>query len=331
MRRRLAVLCAGQGEQAGLDFAALRPAGAAADAASAAQRLWVAASRQVGHDWAEDWATRSQEARRANRHAQLAVVVWQGLTWLAWQQRAAQGAGASTAALPTADWVVGYSVGELAAHAIAGSLDWADLPALAVARAAAMDACIGSVVSPLPSGPGGGDNAARYCLLLLNERLPPAARSRRQIALDRHGLALAIQRSPGEAVWGGPAAAVAAFLAESQQAGWGARLLPVTVPSHTRHLRAARPAWTAALDAVQVQAPRHGVLAGITGEPVRTADSVRQTLIAQLEQPIQWALTLEALRERGITHALDLGPGRDQSRLLEAVAPAVLVEGADPP
>ena len=97
MRQRLAVLCAGQGEQADLDFLPWRPM-----AGGAARQLWDAAGAQLGGDWGERWQSLSRAERQLNRNAQLAVLVWQGLHWLGWQGRGPDAA---------ADWVVGYSVG----------------------------------------------------------------------------------------------------------------------------------------------------------------------------------------------------------------------------
>ncbi len=289
--QRLAVICAGQGAQAELDFSALRPG---ADDAVEAHDLWRAASAQLGGDWQDQWSTLDAVSRRANRVAQLAVALWQGLQWLRVRTE-----------LPTPAWVIGYSAGEVAAQAIAGSLAFADVPGLMTARAEAMDAACGVADSP--------------CLVLLGSRLPAAARQRREAALQRHGLCLSIQRTPAEAVWAAPAAQIAAFLADAtQDGGWDARAVDVRVPSHSVYLQPALHPWRAALAACAVQAPQTGVLAGITGDPVRTADAVRSTLVDQLAQPIQWSDVLQGLLERGVTRVLDLGPGSDQGRLLEA-------------
>ena len=298
------MICAGQGPQVGLDFAGLRPS--AGDPAEA-QVLWQAAGAALGAgpgaDWHSVWSALTADAQRANRAAQLAVALWQGLQWLRVRDR-----------LPAPAWVAGYSAGEVAAHAIAGSLAFADVPALMVARATAMDQACGVADGP--------------CLVLLGARLPPAARLRRTTALQVHGLQLAIQRSAAEAIWAAPAANVTAFLAQAAgEGGWDARAVDVRVPSHSPWLQAALPPWQACLQACAVAAPRAGILAGIHGDPVRSAEAVRQVLAQQLVQTITWDAVLQALHERGVTRVLDLGPGNDQSRLVEAACPAMQVIG----
>lgn len=313
---RTGVVCAGQGAQAELDFTALRPgsgtsAGMPAD--PAAQALWLAASTAVGGDFAHWWAGLDGPARRANRAAQLAVTTWQTLQWLRLRRNWGQPA-----------WVAGYSAGELAAHAIAGSLAFADLPGLVVARAAAMDQATQNAAHAAAAGKGGP------CLVLLAERLPPGVRAERREALERHGLQLAILRSPAESVWAAPAGQVAALLQDPVLAGrpasaWGMRVLDVQVPSHSAYLREAVPAFAGALDAVPLQAPVCGVLAGVDAEPVRTVEAVRASLLRQLVAPIAWHDVLQALAERGVTAVLDLGPGADQTHLIEVAAPGLAV------
>lgn len=297
-RRRLAVVCAGQGEQVDAGFDALRPA--PGDPPELAE-LWQVATRMSGMDWQQAWAAQDREQRCSNLSAQRAVVLLQLMRWLKVRDR-----------LTAPAWIVGYSVGELSAHAIAGSLACLEIPALATARAQAMDlACAGRT-------PGA-------CLVLVSGDLPPGARARRQAALTRHALALAIRRSASEQVWGGPADAVAAFLAEARHAVWGVRAIDVRVPSHTHWMTPALPAWSAALASATVQVPHSGLLSGISAEPLRSAAAAADSLLRQLVEPICWDDCLAALGERGVTEVLDLGPGGDQSRLLREALPGVQV------
>ncbi|MDE3009882.1 MAG: hypothetical protein KGI67_03255 [Pseudomonadota bacterium] len=303
-RSLFAVVCAGQGEQAALDFAALRP-GPAAD--PAAHELWRSASGQVGCDWAAYWQALPLAARSANLEAQRAVVLFQALRWLDLRTR-----------LPAPDWVVGYSVGELTAHAIAGSLPWRALPALVVARARAMDGVAASWTAA-----HGDALPTAACLLRAGGPLPPAASERRRQALLRHGLQLAIRRGPADHIWGGPPAALAAMLAEADAPHWQLRVIDVRCPSHTSWMAPALPAWSAALDAAAVQAPAIGILAGISAARVRDAAAVRATLLAQLATPLCWEEVLQALAEHGVGRLLDLGPGSDQTRLIRDQLPAL--------
>lgn len=304
---RCALVCAGQGEQAGLDFAVLRPR---AGDPEEMHEVWAAASALVGADWLDYWRALDAPARARNRDAQCAVVTAQALRWLRARRRCG-----------TPAWVIGYSVGELAAHAIAGSLAYASLPRLAAARAAAMDAATEALLATSGVPPAEEAPLAHACLLRVGGPLPPAAAERRQAALQRHGLALAIRRGPRDSVWGGRPQDVSALLAEADAPQWQLKRIDVRCPSHTPWLAAAQEPWRRVLAAEPVQAPRQGVLAGISADPVRDAEGVRESLVRQLAQPILWDLCLDALQERGVREVFDLGPGSDQSRLIRAQCP----------
>jgi [acyl-carrier-protein] S-malonyltransferase len=290
---RLAIICAGQGQQASLDFTALRPG--ALDSADY-QLVWRSFSECVGGEFDHVWSALTQEQRSQNYYAQLGIVAWQVLSYLRYRK-----------ALTQIDWVLGYSVGELSAQAIAGSIPFGELAGLVRIRAQLMDQ-----VAP--------NSKHLPCLFLLSERLPPQARSRRLASLERLGLKLAIHRSQSESIWGGPPEPVAQFLLEAHKASWGARAIDVRVPSHTSYLSCVVPLFREALSAASLHPPEIKILAGISAEPVRTIDEVEDALSLQLAQTIRWDECLMAMLERGVTDMLDLGPGQDQSRLVQALS-----------
>ena len=288
--KRFAIVCAGQGQQASLDFDGLRPS---AQDHKDYQGVWEGFSAEVGQDFADHWNTLSLDQRNLNRYAQLSVVAWQVLHYLRHRSTC-----------PRPDWVLGYSVGELSALAIAGSLPMDRLAHWVALRAQLMDAAM-----PNPEGVS--------CLILLSERLPPASRTRRQLCLDQLGLQCAIRRSSSESIWGGPANQVSAFLERAAQEGWNARSIDVKVPSHTRYLNSALPLWLDALQSSVIHDPDTGVLAGISAEPIRTSSRVCWALSQQLVQTIRWDDCLEAMLEHGVNQVWDLGPGQDQTRLIK--------------
>lgn len=262
-----------------------------------AHLLWEAMEEALGEDPGVRWGRLNQHEREDNLEAQWGLVLYQVL----------RGLRARACGVPC-DWIMGYSAGELSAHALSGAIPVKVLPRLVLTRARLMSSAIANA-------------AHQPCLVLLSERLPPQARDRREASLYKHGLVLAIARSPGESIWGGMPEDLARFMEEANQAGWNARALPISVPSHTRYLANVEAEWTQLLSDTPFRAPEKKVLTGVDGTLIQDPVQVRASLSRQLVEALRWDLALQILAEHGVTKALDLGPGDDQTRLLEALVP----------
>jgi [acyl-carrier-protein] S-malonyltransferase len=276
----LALLCPGQGGQHAAMFA--RVQGRAA-AVPVLQQL----DRVLGSSAA---ALAANDARFDNRNAQPLVCA---ASLAHWQALRAQ--------LPAPAMVLGYSVGELAAHAVAGSVGLEDCIALASARAQLMDAA-----SPPDSG------------LIAVVGL---VRARIDALCGQHGAAVAIANGADHFVLGGPRAALDSLGAQAATAGARCTPLPVRVPAHTPWLQSAAHGFAQTLAAAALQAPRTLVLAGIDGSAVRSPDAVIATLSAQLAQTVEWATVMDQAVERGANMFLELGPGSALSRMVRQAHP----------
>ena len=203
--------------------------------------------------------------------------------------------------LPTITAVAGYSAGELAAHAVAGSFDTATCLRLARKRARLMDAA-----TP--------DDAGLLAVIGLDD-----VRIARLCAA--HGIFLAIVNGPDHVVLGGARASLAA--AADDAAANGARTvpLPVCVPAHTPLLTAAAQGFEDLLHSVELRAPQLRLLAGIDGRLVGDVERVVATLSAQIAQPLQWQTVLQQAVERGGRVFLELGPGAALSRRARELHP----------
>ena len=227
----------------------------------------------------------------ANGNAQVLIVAAQLAAWQALREPLAAIAGPPVA-------VAGYSVGELSAYAVAEVIDPVAAVALAAQRAAAMDAAARSRPGQGLMALGGVDlAAAQDCLL-------------------RHGAHVAIVTGDDTFVAGGSSTALEAVAAEL--AGRGARttVLPVGLASHTPLMQAAVTPFAAALEGLSLHAPKTALLAGVSGQGIADAHQACALLLRQLTEPIQWAACMDACVERGVTVALELGPGAALSRML---------------
>ena len=214
--------------------------------------------------------------------------------------------------LPAPAVVAGYSVGELSAHAIAGTLTRgaAVLP-LAAARAHAMDEAA--------RAEAGGLLAVRG---LRRDGIDEVVRAT--------GLEIAIVNGAEHFVLGGPEPALLEGERRLAHAAATVRRLEVGVAAHTSCLASARAPFREALATAGLRAPTLPVLAGVNGVVVRTAAEAADTLSAQLSHPIRWDACLRAAWELGARVFLTLGPGDGLARIaLEELPPGCEARAAD--
>lgn len=203
--------------------------------------------------------------------------------------------------LPTITVVAGYSAGELAAHAVSGSVNVATCLQLAHERALLMDAA-----APADAG--------LLAVIGLDE-----TRIARLCAT--HGVFLAIVNGPDHVVLGGLRSALDAVAIEVANSGARAAALPVDVPAHTPLLAAAAQGFADTLRDTALHSPHLRLLAGIDGRPVSDVARVVSTLSAQIAQPVQWQTVLQQAVERGGRVFLELGPGAALSRRVRELHP----------
>jgi [acyl-carrier-protein] S-malonyltransferase len=276
----LAILCPGQGGQHPDMFCRVQ-------ADPDATALLAAAAVLLGEAPTE---AANRPSRFDNAIAQPLVCAGALTHWLALK-----------ACLPVPTVVAGYSAGELAAHAVAGSYDAATCLQLAMRRAACMDAA-----SPADAG----------LLAVLG-----LERGSIEALCAGRGVSVAIVNGDDHVVLGGLRADLLAVQANAEQRGARWVALPVSVPAHTALLAAAATAFAQVLDDTPLHVPRLPLLAGIDGRRVATPEQVRNTLAGQIACTVQWQGVMQQAVERGARVFLELGPGNALSRLARELHP----------
>ena len=284
----LALLCPGQGVQHAEMFERVRDL-------PAARHILDLASTVLGRDV---FSAAGAEDRFDNAQAQpllcaASLAQWQGLR----------------DCVPAPTLIAGYSIGELAAHAIAASFDAATCLALAAQRARLMDSA-----SPADAGLQAVLGLERHVL---------------QPLCDLHGAHVAIANGQDHFIVGGTHASLQRLADAARAQGADIRLLPVRVPAHTPLLAAAVAPFAAALDASPLQAPRLPLLAGIDARPVRDRATAVNTLSLQLAQTIEWAQVMRQAFERGARVFLQLGPGNALARMVAPAYPCCEVRAVE--
>ncbi|MBV8624921.1 MAG: acyltransferase domain-containing protein [Herbaspirillum sp.] len=284
MTMRLAILCPGQGGQHAGMFDLLRE-----DAQAAAFLARCDLDGLLQAPLAEVLA--DPALLFANTCAQPLIVAAQLAAWQALREPLAAIAGAPAV-------VAGYSVGELSAYAIAGVVDATTTVALAARRAALMSQAAAAAPAQGLMSFGGMEVATL------------------QACLQARGAYAAIVSGADTLIAGGPNAALQDAAAELAGQGVRSTALPVGLASHTPLMREATAPFLTALDAIDVHAPAMPLLAGVTGQAIVDPAQARLLLARQLTETIQWSACMDACAERGVTVALELGPGSALARML---------------
>ena len=189
---------------------------------------------------------------------------------------------------PAAEYFAGHSLGEVGALAAAAAIDDADGLRIVVARGQVM-------ADAAERGEPGG------MLAVGSDREQAAA-----LAAE-HGLTLANENSPQQFVLSGPLPAIEEAEAAAKGSGVRAKKLAVAGAFHTEAMASGVEPFRAALDRIDFREPEAPVVSSTTAEPF--GEDVRDALSASLTSPIRWTAVLATLRELGVTHYLDVGPG----------------------
>jgi [acyl-carrier-protein] S-malonyltransferase len=190
----------------------------------------------------------------------------------------------------------GHSLGEFAALAAAGSLEWEETLRLVRERGRIMARAASS--SPGRMLAVVGLDAGRI------EEI-------RTQASERGRLWVANRNADVQFVLSGDIDAV--FEAERLALGGGARralVLSIPLPAHTPLMRDAGAEFARVVERLPMREPRCPVLGNGDGRPLHTPEELRAELVNHLLRPVDWAATMAAMQAVGVATVVELGPRR---------------------
>jgi [acyl-carrier-protein] S-malonyltransferase len=192
----------------------------------------------------------------------------------------------------------GLSLGEMTAHAAAGTFDFASGLKLVQRRGELMDEACAATNGAMAAVIGADENVLR------------------QLAADED-VDIANINSPGQIVISGELAKVEAAVGVAREYGIRrATLLNVAGAYHSRLMESAYERLGTALQHVTVQPPRFPVISNVTGEEAETPMDVRRTLQDQVTGTVRWMDCVERLAGLGCFFFIELGPGTVLADLL---------------
>jgi [acyl-carrier-protein] S-malonyltransferase len=193
----------------------------------------------------------------------------------------------------------GLSLGEMTAHAAAGTFDFATGLKLVQKRGELMDGACAATSGAMAALIGADENEVRA------------------LAVDAD-VDVANINTPGQIVISGEKAKVEIAVGMAKEHGIRrATLLNVAGAYHSRLMEGAYRKLGDALGDVPMETPKFAVISNVTGEEVNTPAKIRQTLQDQVTGTVRWADCMERLAERGCDFFLELGPGGVLAGLLK--------------
>ena len=202
--------------------------------------------------------------------------------------------------------VAGHSLGEYSALVAAEVLDFSDALRLVNARASLMAAA--------------GETQQGTMAAILGMEVEHL----QQFCDMTEGIVnIANYNCPGQLVISGEVDAVnhVVELAKSEIGARRCRLLPVSGAFHSPLMVPAQQKFGSVLNSVTMQPPKVDIVMNVTGEFSADVKDIEALLFQQITQPVQWEKTLRTIEQTGITHFVEVGPGKVLSGLVKRTLP----------
>jgi len=201
--------------------------------------------------------------------------------------------------LPEIAYFAGHSLGEYTALVAAGALSFGDAVATVHERGSLMQKAV-------PAGEGAMAAVMRLDAAKISEINEEVAAELKQ------DLVVANYNSPEQIVVSGSAAAVKAAMPRYTDAGAKRVVeLPVSAPFHSPLMVPAADGLKPRLTSLEFKPMATPVVANLTAEPY-PGDTAQYPLMlhAQIFNPVRWTDTVRFFHEKGVTHLLEVGPGK---------------------
>lgn len=268
----------------------------------AARRVYDAADRALGRSISALCFEGPAEELTRTENAQPALVATSIALLEAARERYPQ--------LPAPALAAGHSLGEYSALVASGALTLEAAVRLVELRGRAMQEAV-------PEGRGG------MAAILGGDR--DAVRALCDAARGDDVLEPANFNAPGQIVISGSSAAVLRAIELASERRLKAQALKVSAPFHCPLMAPAAARMAAALAELTFGSFAFPVVANVTAEENSEPVRARELLIQQVDSPVRWDQSVTRMAEAGITHALEIGPGKVLAGLVKRIDKRIAV------
>ncbi len=212
----------------------------------------------------------------------------------------------------------GHSLGEYAALVCANAIQLTDAAKLVQARGRLMQENV-----PL------GQGAMAAIVGLTDEQVQAACRN---ASTETNHVSPANYNAIGQVVIAGHTSAVKAAMDAANDMGARlAREIPVSVPCHCSLLSEAALKFQSILDNTPINSPTRAVISNVDLSIHDTPSTMRHLLAKQLCSPVRWVETIQAMKQAGILHIIECGPGAVLTGLIKRIDKTILTHSVNTP
>ena len=136
--------------------------------------------------------------------------------------------------------------------------------------------------------------------------------------------------SPGQVVISGNINAVEWVIKSSRDAG--ARMaveLNVSGAFHSPLMSPARENLAEMINSLEISDTVYPVFTNVDAKPVTKAIDIKSSLIQQLENPVLWAKSILEMKNKGVNHFIEVGPGKVLQGLNKRIDRSIISQGVD--
>ena len=263
--------------------------------------LFVEASDVLGTDL---WSLTQEgpiEELSQTENTQPALLTAGVASWRVWQSL-----GGATPAM-----MAGHSLGEYTALVSAGALTFADGVALVRDRGRYMQDAV-------PAGEGGMAAIIGLEDDQVREICAQAAQGDVLQAVNFN--------APGQVVIAGSATAIERGIEQLKAAGARRALpLPVSIPAHSSLMSSASARLAERIASISIEMPAIPVLHNCNVQVADTVEQIAQNLVTQLDSPVRWVESIQAMHEAGVDSFIESGPGRVLGGMIKRIVTDVSI------
>ena len=190
----------------------------------------------------------------------------------------------------------GHSLGEFSALALANAFNFEDGLSLVKVRSKSM-AQAGLI-----------EKGAMAVIIGLNHQLIE------EICKDYNGPGIVVTanyNSKNQTVISGSPIAVKSVLKDSKKRGAKlTSLLNVSGAFHSPLMKPAREKLAEVINSIQISNVNYPIIANVNVKKIKNTDDIKYSMLEQLENPVFWHQTIQKMKNYGVEHFIEIGPGK---------------------